>query len=427
MVARTCAARFSIRTVAVRDLPAFFVLALAAGEDSLANAVLSRQLAVAPTDSQRTWVLAAALDAYLAATPARIDAAHMLVTRDSGVGPTDRAARFWLKLHLALLNFWGMEHPDAFERVQMADSILRFVRDNQAVGLTAEEKQFLVGESYRALMSVAYLTHVSAPDSALLQLAQQAKDDLTRIPPDTVWYNPRYSPQKDGPGGPDIRPAGRSAAALREAGYKTRVAGRDWHTTMLPELVREFAPSGSVVIGDSVRHSRPLHALLWLPPGTDTAHNPSGTLEVRYRLTDACLSEYTAPLWDVSCSTPLLQLQQWLKIYGAQLHLTAVSMVHGHALYAGPQTPLQEAQTIAWYVRDYWHLPARVALLPPPSAKERRQHASVPAFEVIDDAGQVIYRGSIIGEGMQNDIPFLNALLMHALAPVPPASESPPR
>jgi hypothetical protein len=383
-VARMCVARFPIHTATARDLPTLFAVALAAGEDSVANVVLERQLAAAPADSQRTRVLLAALNAYLAATPARVDAARALVARASGPGPASAgasgAARLWLDLHLTLLNFWALERPDAPERMQLADSILQFMRDSRAVGITGAEQQFLVGESYRALMSVAYLTHVDAPDSVLLHLAQQAKVDLSRIP--------------------------------RDSQDRSRKA-----QTLL-KIVNEFAPAGSVVLSDSARLNRSLNAQLWLPPGADTVRAVPGTLSLRYHLHPRCILNYEAPLWDPVCSTPLAQLQQWQQAYGSKLRMTIVASGHGHALYAGPQTPAEEAKTIAWYVRDYWHLPAVIALLPQMTKEEEQRQRNMPhsVLEVIDGAGRVLYRGEMMEDGMPDNSFFLTALMAHVLA-----------
>lgn len=379
-VARMCVARFPVQKAAGRDLPTLFALALAAGEDSLADVVLGRRIATAPADSQRTQVLLGSLNAYLRAAPARVDAARALVARASKPGAAGAdasgAARLWLDLQLTLLSFWASERPDAPERTQVADSILRFVRDNRAVGISTAQKHFLVSESYRALMSVAYLTHVESPDSALLAIARQAQADLGGNP----------------------------------------AASQTQNTDTLRKIVRAFAPDGSVVVSDSERVSRSLGAQLWIPPGADTAAAAPGTVSLRYHLSPVCVTNYEAPSWNPICSAPLVQLQQWQQAYGSKLQLTMVASAQGHALYSGPQTPAEEAKTIAWYVRDYWHFPAAVALLPQMTMEEqRRQTTPYPFLEVIDDRGRVLYHGGMMEKDKPDNSAFLTTLIAHAL------------
>lgn len=424
-VARTCGARFSAHMAAARDLPALFTLALAEREDALADTILTRELTSVSTDSQRTQIFTMALNQYLAASPARIDAAKALIARASG-GPPVRGAQLWLMLHRALLTFWASERPDAPERAETADSIIQFIRNGRASGIANREKQFLVQDSYRALMSVAYLTHVDTPDSVLLRIAGQARTDLSRIPLDTLWYNP-----KDLRGGNpevDADPAGRSASAMREAGYAMRVAGRDWRAVSSAELVQALSPAGSVVSNDATRQNHPPRAQLWVPAGADTLHPPAGGVTLRYHLNDNCRIDVAALKYPDVCSAPLAQLQQWEQTYGPKIQLTIVTPLQGHALYAGIQTPVQEAETMAWYIHEYWHLHAALALLP--LASGDAQQRQDPRLEIIGPSGRVIYQGAMMEDaqkqdGMFDNAPFLTALLVHALAPSPASSSAP--
>jgi hypothetical protein len=424
-----CGARFPSHTAPVRDLPVLFSLALAANDDSLATAMLTRWLTTAQTDSQHTRILMAALNGYLTATPARIGAARALVAGAVGTNPTGTSpsapnpsagrARLWLELHLALLTFWASERPDAPERAEEADSMLHFVRTGQAAGLSGVEQQLVVSKCYTALMSVASLRHIRAPDSVLMALAQRAKTDLDAISPDTVWYS--ATPKGNLPRGSRIAPAGRSAAAMRAAGYVMQTEQIEKRDATVAKIARDLAPAG-VMLGDSARRSQPLHAQLWLPTGAGTVRVSPGTLELRYRLTKGCVTSYSEPLWTEGCSAPLAQLQQWQHTYGSRLRLTVVTPLYGHTLYAGPQAPAEEAQTVGWYVRDFWHLPATVALLPRASETMQRQEQRQlppPALEVIDDAGHVLYRGAMLESRSDDNTPFLSALFAHVFASEP--------
>lgn len=419
-VARRCVAQFSLRTTSVQDLPSLFALFLTAGEDALADTIVAQRLMRASTDSQRTKVFVAALNGYLAATPARIDAARALITRAAQTDNPGETAQLWLQLQIALLNFWALARPDAPERAQFADSILSFVHAGRATGVAGGEQQSAVGDAYRALMSITYLKHANAPDSAVLRLVQQARNDLSRIRPDTVWYDPRSSPQVNTPNKPTVVPAGRSAADMHAAGYTMQVIGRDWATVPLPALLRLIAPAG-VLVGDSSRRNLPLNAVWSSPVSADTIGDTSTVLTLRYWLPDACLAAYVPPLSNAGCSVPLSQLQQWSHLYGHRLSLTVVARLHGHALYAGPQPIDAEAQTIVWYVREYWHIPATVAVLGRLTAEAQTNEDDIsdPRLEIINKMGQVLYRGDMIGDHKGNDLvtPFLNTLLVHALSP----------
>lgn len=432
MVARSCIAPFTVRTLPARELRSLFVLALAAGKDSLAESVLDRQVVAATTDSARVRLFAAALADYLAASPARVDAARALLVRAQRPGGVNAAniGRLWVQLHLALLDFWERTRPDAPERAQAADSILTFVREGHATSLLGKERQEAVMQCYQVLMSVAYLIHPDAPDSALLQLAQHAKDDLSWIPPDTTWYDPNWKPgSASHRASADVPAQGRSAKAMRAAGYKALVSGINWHDVPLPRIVSEFAPEGAVVLSDSARRPEPVVARVLLPADADTTLKPE-MIAVRYQPIPSCLVNYDAPLYDLACTMPMTQLQRWRETYGSRLRLTVVAPSFGHAVYSGPLSPQQEAQRIAWYVRDYWHIPATVALRAPLSPEELQRGAGrASTLEITDGVGRVIYRGPLTKAGMRqvDRVPFLSALLAHANGAIPSDSSTSPR
>jgi hypothetical protein len=364
---------------------------LAAGEDSLADTVLSRQLATVNTDSARARLFTAALADYLTASPARVGAAQGLLDRAQRLGISSAGReRLWVQLHRALLDFWEQTRPDAPERAQEADSILEFVRGGHAGHLSDQERQQVVRQCYQALMSVAYLTHPAAPDSVLIQLAQHAQDDLVRV------------------------------------------GGSNWRDATLPHIVRRFAPEGAVVLSEAARRPAPVVAQVLLPADADTTLEP-GIIAVRYQPIPRCLVDYEALLYNSVCTTLMTQLQHWQETYAPRLRITFATPSFGHAVYSGPLSPQEEAQRIAWYVRDYWHIPATVALLAPLSPKDWELGAGTTSkLEITDGAGRVIYRGKLTEHGMRqaDPRPFLSALLAHADGavhsnPVQPPAVSP--
>lgn len=76
-LARECAAKFSGAALQARDLIPLAQLYLAAGDDSAAARAAARRLAEpdAKPVAARAWILADIVDAYLRASPARVDAA----------------------------------------------------------------------------------------------------------------------------------------------------------------------------------------------------------------------------------------------------------------------------------------------------------------------------------------------------------------
>lgn len=439
-VARTCIGRFSSRDATAENLADLFSVALAAGEDTLAAAALTHVLATISVDSQRTQVLHTGLVGYLDANPARIDAAQALVARTLGTstagpvagraGHSDGATQgveLWLDLHTALLHFLAAEHFDSPACTQMIDSILRFVLNGRGVRAGVGPRQTIVLRMYYNRLRQVLIANADAPsavaDSAWFRVARQEKNDLVRITPDTQWYEP--GPK--GALGPAVRSAGLSPEVMQSMGYRMVVYGSDWREAPLSLLVRYFTKATRAIVDDTARRSHSLDGAQWFPVDADTAANRPGTVTLRYHLEENCLVDYEAPLMGDVCTTPLSQLQRWQQEYGSKLRITVVTTRHGHALYSGPQSLADEVQTIAWYVREHWRIPAAIAVVPPSQLMKQTENTGDPflprdELEVINDMGRVLYRGPLVADApIPDNIGFLTALLAHLL----PASNSP--
>lgn len=406
-VARLCSARFSMQRSSVQELPLLFELALFAQQDSIAHAILIRQLAAVSTDSARTRLLQTALDTYLAAAPARVAAAESLIGRVDAPGHSADGARLWLQLHDYLLAFWR-QRLDEVPLQQEAEQIIGFVHAGRAAVLPASAWRTPLMDAYQALMTLAYVAHPDAPDTGMLAVAQRAKDDLGRIPLDTVVLH----------GAKQLHPP----RIIRVGRDTVQLLGEMWQAMSLQQVMERLRPDGSLTLSDSSRHQPPIQAAFWFPVGPDTLRPLPGVVSLEYDIPAGCLTDYEMPLWgQEACAAPMVQLQQWQQAYGvAGLRITVVSALHGHALYSGPESPAEEAHAIAWYVRDYWHLPVTVAVRAAPIFYTGGW-SDVEKYHVVvtDRAGQAVYERTYNGasnEFVGDAGPFITALLVHMVA-----------
>jgi hypothetical protein len=148
------------------------------------------------------------------------------------------------------------------------------------------------------------------------------------------------------------------------------------------------------------------------PAGGDTALFPRGKVSLLVYVPHWCFMN-TEHLWGNRCMPPLVtRLQRWRAQYGAAgLVITVMARESGQALMNGPLTPSQEADTLAWYLRDYLRAPATVVLKGHPaiqpgaradqnatvvglSYRDWREGNETPiALELRDRTGQLVYTG----------------------------------
>ena len=420
--ARTCIARFSMRSAAPEDIPLLFMLALVAQQDSLASALLARQLASATTDSARLSAASTAIDTYLAAIPARVTAAETLVTHLQTRMPGAVGARLWLQAHDELLQLQWQERDEKGIR-QEATQILDFLHGEHP-GITGSDWREIALRAYQALAALAYVEHLAsadAADSAIQAVAQRARQDLIRSGLDTVWYDKQHDHYASSPGTP---------AAMRAAGYERVGQGIDWSTKPLADIAELVKPVGGVSRSDSAARRPPLITKFWIPSGENTAdpttnRPPSTTVSVEYKIPYVCLTEYESPLYSPGqCAEPLTQLQQWQQTYGPTgVQIVVVTALHGHLLYSGNLPPAEEARQFAWYIHEYGHLAVPIAILDTPSVRTFLADPSTDneSFVMVrDHTGRVVYAASAHNVGS----PFLAIVLAHAFGQTVPQHAS---
>jgi hypothetical protein len=377
-VARACLAGLPVRNIAERDLSRFFVLALSAGEDSLAHAIVVHQLATA-SDSMRPKILGTLLVNYMTARPARIAAAESLVTLVAAAGHAADRTQLWLQLQGELQKYWKMNLNDA-RLQQVAEDALAFVHRGQATQLSKKDVGIVVANAYSQLMWLAYLRHPTAPDSSWRILRQQAEHDLNGLMPSE-------------------------------------------------QITALFRPDSTAVMNNSnpAFRVRPLHAAFWFPIGTDTVFPVPGAISLEYDIPDRCLTSIGAIIHATPCAEDLAQLQRWYEAYGsAGLRITVTAALHGHALFSGAELPAaEEARTIAWYVQEHWQLPVRVAVLAHPrlDTSDLGGTGEDNRLTVFDRNGRVIYqRRYFMGRSSWIPLipsaigPEITAVISHAIA-----------
>jgi hypothetical protein len=336
-IAGICGARFldqPVATMAAADLPDLFTLALLAGYDTLAQAVLTRRVALAATDSARDHLWLEGLDTLLHTEPVRLTMATALVAHLDALGPSALQTR--VAAHERLLAF-GIQRFDRPLIRQQAERLLALERPGeQPIPIKIA---LVTGRlaAYRALFQVAYVDH---PDS-LPALAQRIQQDLRQ---------PGWTEHRDNL-------------------WKQSFTTIDHLYTASPDALLAWVSGESqsgLILND--RRPPPVTARYWFPAdstaGQNTVQPMPGHVSLVLGLDSYC---FDADLWDSwgrdNCTTWIARVARWQHQYAAAgLRMTVVTDTHGHALYSGPLTPAAEAQAIAWYVQQFAHLPVPVAV-----------------------------------------------------------------
>lgn len=356
VVARSCGGHLSVASAAAVDLPDLFNLALLAQNDTLARAVLERQIALAPTESARFGLLLAAVQAYLGAEPAHVAAAEQVVAQLDARGPGALAAQ--VAVHDQLEQF-GMLTFDQVRVRHEAERVLALLQPVQGSALQPYGPQLL--DAYQSLMSLAFF---NTPDS-MPALARRAQQDLRRVPPPPGQQNAFVSATFD-----DVMRMLSPVQDWRQVGHLTPV----------------------------------LRADIWFPTAAaDTAYPARGRVALFVQVPEPCYAGYgnfyTPVLDPISnrCTSLYETLRQWHAQYGAAgLDVTLVAATTGvyGTVLSGPQTLAEAANNLRWYFLQYLHLPVnRVAVqavpvsapLPAPDGRVFRKgwdsHFSVPNGE----------------------------------------------
>lgn len=343
-VARACSARFALAKTSPMDLPALFTLALMAGHDSLARAVVLHQLTTTTDPAAQDAILGRAARGYLNAEPARLaDADWTVAVADSIVrshaqgatrGATVRHYPFSASQEI-------LEYArETFNRPRLRQEAERIIAGAQGV-----PREVLLGPSqpqwHDAYRALAELTFVDHPDS-LLALAQRAMDDFARHPSNT-------------------------ARPLTLGSTPTDVLNG-----ILPKELQYTSSEFSSL--------PPIDAAYWFPAKPDT-------WPVRGKV--------TLLLYGLRCGRDIwqcryldeLNLPQELARYGPQnIDVTIAVVSERQFLTNGPLTPAAEADSISWFYRTFRHLPVTVAMIPSvvreiaPDPDGRRWHKDTTAL-----------------------------------------------
>lgn len=353
-VARECGAHFTVAGTAEQALPALFDLALLAGNDTLAHAVVARRAALASTDTARWQVLLWAITNYLDAAPARVAAAEALVTQLDQRESTALLAR--AHAHTALLE-WGQRFGHRALVQREADRVIVLAERMRLQELTWDSLRIRTpgaNELFQAWLALFAIARVNAPDSLHL-LAQRL-----RVVYNTPVLQRYLSEVVRGirPGFSEIVPPAIVSWSDQRVidWFKPTQAGND--------------PPGFPHPGDTVP---PPHAAYWFPVAGAAPTHLEGhhVVLILNILSLRCLYGSTSLItgWgDAShCDRDAIaSLRQILQQYGpAGLTITLVTGVAAggtSVLGGGLVSPDSGAKAIAWYVQDFLRLPVTVAV-----------------------------------------------------------------
>lgn len=409
-VARACLARFSLAQIAAVHLPDLFTLALQAGNDSLAHAVLMRRLALATSVTEQSAVLLQTVKSYIHAKPRRFAAADSITARIDALGPAAAVAR--MDAHHVL----QQEATNRFDEAAMQQEAERIIALGQT--LPYDSIKYAWEPILFAHISLALITYVESPDS-LTPVIARAKADFSRFPPADEW-----------PPGHEYH------TLLMRAHFKT----------MSLQRVQE-----ALVEMDGANYTtRPLplmRAAYWFPKSPEVAQSgntrPALVLVGQY-LVNLCAHEEGSIAGDAlrnECLPLWTWLPKWAADYGTRLPITIVAKTDGYAVRSLPLAPAAEADSIAWYLRDWLKLPVTVGVVldstkafPAPDSRIRMRDTSVYGnlreFSVqnSDNFGSVLLYGAngVLRYVGDFNAPVLKRLIAREMKLADNASSTPP-
>jgi hypothetical protein len=342
-VAQACLRHFTVAGTPVPQLVDLFTAALQAGEDSLARAVVGRQLALAATPAARRAVQLDAIQAYLAAEPARVAAAESVVAQvDAAGAPATRLAA-----HERLLAF----ARSTYDTTRMRQEAERIIAAGQAGPFAAIQYHYepLIN-AYDALMAIAFVAH---PDS-MPALAARAQHDLQRFPPG-----------KDFP----------DSVVQATLAYMT-----DYKTMSVQQLLAQLTPMPPEEQSAVNTVPAPLQATYWYPR---PAHWPPGDGPlslVVYANHGTCVGPFHVGENYGDCGAAVRgisgnETSRQVKFVDIVARLAArfsqrglsITVVAetwpGASLGLLPDATTANAEAIRWYYQDYLKLPVTVAVV----------------------------------------------------------------
>lgn len=386
-IARACGAKFTLANTSADDWAVLFDLALLAGDDSLAQAIVARRVATAsPKGRDTVWLqtlrvyLGEPVDGLNSAEPARPGLAQALVAQIDRQG--DAQAR--LDAHTALIGYatrvkdlaWAFREAHQLQPLLLqsfqtisADSIRRLMRaDSLQEG---NEGQYHLWNAaveagwnvYGAYSGLARLAYFEAPDSlrVVAELVRQAHQAATA----------QFSSAVDSVsnalcvGYPKLRLACRTASVAQTQA--------DIEGTVL----RNMSGFWGGFEEKAGRQATPLRAA-FLFPATGRGTAPTAVRDTLVTFAQgkvtlllvpnaACQTEYTYLLSFPVCRNLVQAVQRWVRQFGAS-HVSIVLLAYeygGSTFLSGAKSPAEEAERIRWYFQVFHGLPVTVAVQEP--------------------------------------------------------------
>lgn len=381
-VARSCGARFTLGNTTAADWAALFNLALFAGDDSLARAVLARRVASTSPDSQMELRLDAVqaylggnVDGWVAAAPARVGLAEEVVAQ------IDRASQAALirgdnpqmEAHYDLLNFGVLTNDEQRVRDQVA--AISAIAHRDVTGPWKNGYPLILHKAaYQALMQMAFFRY---PDS-MRAIARRAQEDLRRFP---------------------------EAANICPQGGNYDFWNPGCRTAPVDSIVAELnqwrLPPGARG-GRLPPAIPPVRAQFWFPKpplGANPEVPVPGKMTLLVHFTSSCLTDVDALFYKGVCHDVFDHLRYLATRYGPQgLVVAVIAQTDPSVLLSGLETPAKAAERIRWYYQEHAQLPVTVGVQTMPGYADNDWQADTAHFRFGDDDG-----GGMILTGPQGE------------------------
>jgi hypothetical protein len=328
-IARSCGSHFTVSQVDPNDLHDLFTLALIEGKDSMARAIVGRRLALASDANARQRVLADVVAGYVAAEPARLDAADQAATQADSFAMREHTNS--LPAHQPLLDV----ARNSFDRQRIVHEAQRMIRLGQMLDFQAIRYGDLpLIYAWTRRLEVAF---VDTPDSVLV-LAQEAKTDLGRFPLGSHW------------------PAGIPYRLVQTFDFKNATP------VQIRNLLLPFN-TDRYKVGDTLP---PVRATYWYPASPTAWPPQEQLLLVVYggRMMNCARSKLLRTALYDDCAPLHTYLPAWKAQYDSLgFALMLVAQTAGYAVRSEPLAPAMEADTLNWYFRTYLRLPVTLGVV----------------------------------------------------------------
>lgn len=326
-IARTCGARFTVASTASDELSALFQLALMAKDDDRAQHILTRQLLLAKKPALQDHIRQEAIDAYLAAAPARIVEAESLTRHIDTASPAAYETR--LTAHESLLHFaeqtWDLPRMqrEAHQMIVASDSI-------SPRALSPNITQHIE----HAWIARLKLLYIEQPDS-LVGVAGRVKQRFSELTDSTRSSAPPFN----------------RWTAQQFLGWALPYSGAQYDGAPPP----------------------PMKATYWFPRAPTAwppGHGRVSLVIYGGALPNQCVrNDYDILGTDVEsvthglCGALYTYLPQWIAQYGDSLSVTLISQTQGHAVRSVTLSPAAEADSLNWFFHRYLKLPVTLGVV----------------------------------------------------------------